>query len=41
VDAGAIAAELASTIADPTCLPPAINARVRETRIAEIKARLL
>jgi tRNA nucleotidyltransferase (CCA-adding enzyme) len=41
VDAGAIAAELASTIADPTCLPPAINTRVRETRIAEIKARLL
>lgn len=41
VDAGAIAAELASTIADPTSLPPAINARVRETRIAEIKARLL
>lgn len=41
VDAGAIAAELASTIADLTSLPPAINARVRETRIAEIKARLL
>jgi len=40
VDAGAIAAELASTIADPTCLSPAINARVRETRVAEIKARL-
>ncbi|MEK7843717.1 MAG: multifunctional CCA tRNA nucleotidyl transferase/2'3'-cyclic phosphodiesterase/2'nucleotidase/phosphatase, partial [Pseudomonadota bacterium] len=40
VDAGAIAAELAKTIADPTCLPGAINARVRETRVAEIKVRL-
>lgn len=40
VDAGAIAAELAKTIADSTFLPPAINTRVRETRIAEIKTRL-
>jgi tRNA nucleotidyltransferase (CCA-adding enzyme) len=41
VDAGAIAAELAKTINDPSRLSPAINAQVRETRTAAIKARLL
>ncbi len=41
VDAGAIAAGLASTITDPACLPLAINTEVRETRIAKIKIRLL
>jgi len=41
VDAGAIAAELASTISDPSLLSPAINSRVRETRTAAIKAQLL
>jgi tRNA nucleotidyltransferase (CCA-adding enzyme) len=40
VDAGAIAAELARTISDPSRLPGAINARVGEARIAEIKTRL-
>jgi tRNA nucleotidyltransferase (CCA-adding enzyme) len=40
VDAGAIAAELIKTISDPTRLPGAINTRVSEARIAEIKARL-
>jgi tRNA nucleotidyltransferase (CCA-adding enzyme) len=40
VDAGAIAAELTRTISDPTRLPSAINAKVSEARIAEIKARL-
>ena len=37
VDAGAIAAELARTVSDPTRLPVEINARVRAARIAEIK----
>lgn len=41
VDAGAIAAGLASTITDPACLPLAINTKIRETRIAKIKIRLL
>ena len=41
VGAGAIVAELARTIADPTCLPLAINTKVREARIAEIKIRLV
>ncbi|SCY19379.1 metal dependent phosphohydrolase [Nitrosospira sp. Nl5] len=40
VDAGAIAAELTRTISDPARLPSAINARVSEARIAEIRARL-
>lgn len=40
VDAGAIAAELTKTISDPTRLPGAINSRVSEARIAEIKTRL-
>jgi len=37
VDAGAIAAELARTISDPSRLPAEINARVNEARIAEIR----
>ncbi|TXI30839.1 MAG: multifunctional CCA addition/repair protein [Nitrosomonas oligotropha] len=40
VDAGAIAAELRQRIPDATALPAAINARVRETRIARISAEL-
>lgn len=40
VDAGAIAAELARTVSDPTHLPLEINARVNEARIAEIRNRL-
>ncbi|SDX12146.1 multifunctional CCA addition/repair protein [Nitrosomonas oligotropha] len=40
VDAGAIAAELRQRIPDATALPAAINARVRETRIARINAEL-
>ncbi|MGH8763932.1 MAG: multifunctional CCA addition/repair protein [Nitrosospira sp.] len=40
VDAGAIAAELARTTSDPTRLPSAINAKVGEARIAEIRVRL-
>lgn len=40
VDAGAIATELTRSIADSTRLPTAINARVSEARINEIKARL-
>jgi tRNA nucleotidyltransferase (CCA-adding enzyme) len=40
VDAGSIAAELAKAIPDRTRLPAAINTRVNEARIAEIKARL-
>lgn len=40
VDAGAIAAELTKTISDPTRLPGAINTRVSEMRIAEIRNRL-
>jgi len=40
VDAGAIAAELAKTVSDPARLPSAINARVSEVRVAEIRARL-
>lgn len=40
VDAGAIAAELTKTISDSTRLPGAINSKVNETRIAEIKTRL-
>jgi tRNA nucleotidyltransferase (CCA-adding enzyme) len=41
VDAGAIAAELSGAISDPTRLPAAINARVGEARIAEIRNRLV
>ncbi|MDE2365621.1 MAG: multifunctional CCA addition/repair protein [Betaproteobacteria bacterium] len=37
VDAGAIAAELARTISDPSRLPAEINAKVSEARIAEIR----
>jgi tRNA nucleotidyltransferase (CCA-adding enzyme) len=37
VDAGAIAATLRNKITDNTLLPNAINAKVRETRIAEIR----
>ena len=40
VDAGAIAAELTKTISDPSRLPGAINTRVSEMRIAEIRNRL-
>lgn len=40
VDAGAIAAELAKTISDPTRLPGAIHTRVSEVRVAQIKALL-
>lgn len=40
VDAGAIAAGLASAVSDPARLPVAINARVSEARIAEIRSRL-
>lgn len=40
VDAGAIAAELARSVSDPSRLPVAINTRVSETRIAEIRNRL-
>ena len=40
VDAGAIAAELARIVSDPSRLPVAINTRVSETRIAEIRNRL-
>ena len=40
VDAGAIAAELAGAVSDPARLPAAINTRVGETRIAEIRNRL-
>ena len=40
VDAGAIAADLNRTISDPTRLPAAINAKLSETRIAEIRNRL-
>jgi tRNA nucleotidyltransferase (CCA-adding enzyme) len=40
VDAGAIAAELSQRIPDVTALPAAINARVRETRIARISAEI-
>jgi tRNA nucleotidyltransferase (CCA-adding enzyme) len=39
VDAGSIAAELAATMKDLTRLPAAINTRVNEARIAEIKAQ--
>lgn len=39
VDAGLIAAELATTMKDVSRLPAAINARVSEARIAEIKAQ--
>lgn len=38
VDAGAIAAELNQSLSDSTKLPLAINAKVREARIARIKA---
>jgi tRNA nucleotidyltransferase (CCA-adding enzyme) len=41
VDAGAIAAGLSQRIADATALPVAINAGVREARIARIKAGLI
>lgn len=41
VDAGAIAAELTKTISDRTRLPGAINSRVSEMRIAEIRNRLV
>ncbi|SFO14447.1 metal dependent phosphohydrolase [Nitrosospira briensis] len=40
VDAGAIAAELSGAISDPARLPVAINTRVSEARIAEIRNRL-
>jgi tRNA nucleotidyltransferase (CCA-adding enzyme) len=40
VDAGSIAAELTRTVPDSTRLSMAINARVSEARIAEIKAQL-
>ncbi|MDN5880796.1 MAG: multifunctional CCA addition/repair protein [Nitrosospira sp.] len=40
VDAGAIAAEAARAVSDLTRLPVAINARVSEARIAEIRTRL-
>ena len=40
VDAGAIAKELARSVSDPSRLPVAINTRVSETRIAEIRNRL-
>ncbi|SEK33784.1 multifunctional CCA addition/repair protein [Nitrosovibrio tenuis] len=40
VDAGAIAAELAKIISDPSRLPAEINAKVSELRIAEIRNRL-
>jgi len=40
VDAGAIAKEVARSVSDPTRLPVAINTRVSETRIAEIRNRL-
>jgi tRNA nucleotidyltransferase (CCA-adding enzyme) len=40
VDAGLIAAELATTMKDVSRLPAAINTRVSEARIAEIKAQL-
>ena len=40
VDAGAIATELSQRIPDATALPAAINARVRETRIARISAEI-
>ena len=41
VDAGAIAGELSQSLADPTKLPLAINTKVREARIARIKAELI
>jgi tRNA nucleotidyltransferase (CCA-adding enzyme) len=40
VDAGAIAKELARSVSDPGRLPVAINTRVSETRIAEIRNQL-
>lgn len=40
VDAGAIAKEVARSVSDPSRLPVAINTRVSETRIAEIRNRL-
>jgi tRNA nucleotidyltransferase (CCA-adding enzyme) len=40
VDAGTIAKELARSVSDPSRLPVAINTRVSETRIAEIRNRL-
>ena len=40
VDGGAIAASLARTISDPTCLSDSINTKIREARIAEIKDQL-
>ena len=40
MDAGAIAAELTKTISDPSRLPGAINTRVSEDAIAEIRNRL-
>lgn len=40
VDAGAIAKEMARSVSDPSRLPVAINTRVSETRIAEIRNRL-
>jgi tRNA nucleotidyltransferase (CCA-adding enzyme) len=41
IDAGAIAGELSQSLADPTKLPLAINTKVREARIARIKAELI
>ena len=40
VDGGEIAASLAKTISDPACLSEAINTKIREARIAEIKGQL-
>jgi tRNA nucleotidyltransferase (CCA-adding enzyme) len=40
VDAGAIAAQLARTVAEPSRLPAEINARVHEARVAQIRDRL-
>lgn len=41
VDAGAIATELSQSLSDPGKLPLAINTKVREARIARIKAELI
>lgn len=40
VDAGAIAAQLARTVAEPSRLPAEINVRVHEARVAQIRDRL-
>lgn len=41
VNTGMIAGELSKTISDRSCLPTAINTKIREARIASIKARLV